>query len=165
MQGDSRWCLVGRSLAAYAVLTLLYLDWPAVETASESADPYRDDPLALPRFSELELASATNATVVDEPVRVEEPVRIRPRAPRRTRARLGLSASARQELMWIVVIYMAARLLLLLAAFLQASFGHHPFQDELANWDGFWYREVANKGYPPTSPTCRRRSASSRCTR
>src|SRR6202008_58037 len=23
-----------------------------------------------------------------------------------------------------------------------------PFQNELANWDGFWYRELANKGYP-----------------
>jgi hypothetical protein len=37
--------------------------------------------------------------------------------------------------------------LLLLAAYLQSSFGHHDFLHELSNWDGLWYREVANRGY------------------
>ncbi|HEX4012123.1 MAG TPA: mannosyltransferase family protein [Solirubrobacteraceae bacterium] len=115
-----------------------------METASESAEPIGDNSLALPPFNELELASPTHAAVVDEPV----PVRIAPWVRRRARVGLRLSVAARQELMWIVVIYMAARLVLLLAAFIQASFGHHPFQNELANWDGLWYREVANKGYP-----------------
>ena len=67
----------------------------------------------------------------------------------RARARARLSAAARQELLWICVIYLSTRILLLLAAYLQASFGHHAFQNELANWDGMWYRELANKGYPP----------------
>jgi hypothetical protein len=51
-------------------------------------------------------------------------------------------------LLWIAVVYVAARVLLLLAAYVQSRFGHAPFQNELANWDGFWYRELANKGYP-----------------
>ncbi len=34
-----------------------------------------------------------------------------------------------------------------MAAYLLSSFGHHNFLHELANWDGLWYREVANQGY------------------
>jgi Mannosyltransferase (PIG-V) len=120
-----------------------------VETASESTEPFGDEPLALPVFDELELAGSSPAAVVEPALPVADSVSVRRRrvrAPARVRARL--SAAARQELLWICVIYMATRLLLLLAAFLQASLGHHPFQNELANWDGFWYRELANKGYP-----------------
>jgi len=109
-----------------------------VETASEPTDPVRTDGLALPGFDELELSATTAGTAVVE----------RPRARTFDRVSTRLSAAARQELLWIAVIYLAARVLLLLAAFLQASFGHVPFQNELANWDGFWYRELANKGYP-----------------
>lgn len=68
--------------------------------------------------------------------------------PTRTRTRSRLSTAARQELLWIAVIYLGARVALLVAAYLQSRFGHAPFQNELANWDGFWYRELANKGYP-----------------
>jgi Gpi18-like mannosyltransferase len=78
---------------------------------------------------------------------LRRPARVRVRERRRATTRL--SEAARQELLWICVIYVAARLLLLVAAFLQASLGHHPFQNEVANWDGLWYRELANKGYPP----------------
>lgn len=74
-----------------------------------------------------------------------------PRAVTRT-ARRGprtrLSPAARQEVAWIVAIYLGARIVLLIAAFIQSRLGHAPFQNELANWDGFWYRELANKGYP-----------------
>jgi hypothetical protein len=77
---------------------------------------------------------------------VEEPVRVR--AARRRRARTGLSESARQELLWITVMYLAARGLLLLVAYLNGTFGHHNFLHELANWDGLWYRSLANHGYP-----------------
>ena len=55
---------------------------------------------------------------------------------------------ARQELLWITVAYLAARGMLLLVAYLNGSFGHHNFLGELANWDGMWYRELANHGYP-----------------
>jgi hypothetical protein len=115
-----------------------------VETASESTEPLREDALAIASFDDLELAPSPSARVLDPP-------RYRPapaRAVTRARARAHLSVDARRELLWIAVIYLSARVLLLVAAFLQASFGHHPFQNELANWDGFWYRELANKGYP-----------------
>jgi hypothetical protein len=108
-----------------------------VETTSESTEPLRDDSLALPGFDELEL-SASGAVAIDR----------RPRARTRGRTRSRLSTAARQELLWIAVVYVAARILLLLAAYVQSRFGHAPFQNELANWDGFWYRELANKGYP-----------------
>ncbi|HEY2441376.1 MAG TPA: hypothetical protein VGI07_14170, partial [Solirubrobacteraceae bacterium] len=108
-----------------------------METTSESTEPLRDDSLALPGFDELEL-SGSGAVAIDR----------RPRARTRGRTRSRLSTAARQELLWIAVVYVAARILLLLAAYVQSRFGHAPFQNELANWDGFWYRELANKGYP-----------------
>ncbi len=56
---------------------------------------------------------------------------------------------ARQELHWVVLVYLGTRVLLLAAATLFGLIGHHNFLNELANWDGLWYREVANHGYPP----------------
>ena len=109
-----------------------------METASESAEPFGDDSVALPAFSDLELSSAT--TAADPPVRL--------RAPARPRLRGRLSVSARQELLWITTMYLAARGLLLLVAYLNGAFGHHNFLHELANWDGLWYRTLANHGYP-----------------
>src|SRR5262249_38486217 len=79
---------------------------------------------------------------------VEEPLRLRARVASRRRARSRLSESARQELLWITVIYLGARGLLLLVAYLNGTFGHHNFLGELANWDGMWYRGIANNGYP-----------------
>jgi hypothetical protein len=63
-------------------------------------------------------------------------------------ARSRMAAASRQELLWICVIYFAAHIALLVAAFLEASLGHHSFQNEIGNWDGLWYRELTNKGYP-----------------
>lgn len=51
------------------------------------------------------------------------------------------------DVLWLMVVYLATRILLLLAAYLYSAFGHHNFLHELANWDGLWYREVANHGY------------------
>jgi hypothetical protein len=80
------------------------------------------------------------------------PVRRRAGAGTRSRARTrgwaALPADMRRELLWIAVIYVGARIVLLLTAYIQSRFGHAPFQNELANWDGFWYRELVNKGYP-----------------
>jgi hypothetical protein len=109
-----------------------------VETASESTEPLGNDPLALPAFEDLELGSS-GAAVADRPFGV--------RARARHRARTRLSAAARQELLWITVVYVAARLALLLAAYLQGVFGHHNFLNEMANWDGLWYRQLTNQGY------------------
>jgi hypothetical protein len=56
-------------------------------------------------------------------------------------------SAPRQDVLWLTAIYVATRGLLLLAAYLQSSIGHHDFLHELSNWDGLWYREVANHGY------------------
>ncbi len=108
-----------------------------METRAEATEPLRDDPVALPGFEDLEV-SASGAVALDRRRRVQA----------RTRARARLSVAARQELLWITVVYLSARILLLVAAYIQSRFGHAPFQNELSNWDGFWYRELANKGYP-----------------
>jgi Gpi18-like mannosyltransferase len=79
---------------------------------------------------------------------VEQPVRARARARTRPRSQSRLSAAARQELLWIAVMYLAARGMLLLVVYLNGTFAHHNFLHELANWDGLWYRELANHGYP-----------------
>jgi Mannosyltransferase (PIG-V) len=108
-----------------------------VETTSEATSPLREDPLGLTGLDDLEV-SPSGAVAIDR----------RPRVRPRARARARLSVGARQELLWIAVVYLSARILLLVAAYLQSRFGHAPFQNELSNWDGFWYRELANKGYP-----------------
>ena len=112
-----------------------------METASEPIDPHRDDSLDLPPFVDLELNGAAGSTVA-------EPSAAPARARRRTRRRTWLSVDARREVLWITVIYLAARGLLLLVAFVNGAFGHHNFLHELANWDGLWYRRLANHGYP-----------------
>jgi Mannosyltransferase (PIG-V) len=110
-----------------------------VETLPESAEPFRDNSVAIPGISELELEAAA-ATVVEEPLRLS--------VASRRRGRTRLSEAARQELLWITVLYVAARGLLLLVAYLNGTFGHHNLLHELANWDGMWYRSLANNGYP-----------------
>lgn len=138
-------------LATYAFLTSLYLDCAAVETASEPIDP-SDDFLGLPPFVDLELSGSGGTTVAEPAPTVAEPapapVVIRNRPRRRARQRARLSVDARQELLWITVLYLSARGLLLLCAFVNGAFGHHNFLHELANWDGLWYRRLANNGYP-----------------
>jgi Mannosyltransferase (PIG-V) len=110
-----------------------------VETAPESAEPFGDDSLAIPTFPDLELSAAPSAIPEQAlPLRRASHARVRPR----------LSVAARQELLWITVMYLAARGLLLLVAYLNGRFGHHNFLHELANWDGLWYRSLANHGYP-----------------
>ena len=109
-----------------------------METASEAVEPRERGPAEVPGLSELELTAPAGATVADRSVS-------RPTARRRTRR---LSATARRELLWITVVFIAARGMLLLVAFLNGKFGAHNFLGELAHWDGLWYRELANKGYP-----------------
>ncbi len=68
------------------------------------------------------------------------------------RARIQTLLSARRDLAWVVAVYLAARLVLLLAAVALDVLGHRPLQAELANWDGTWYRAVAVHGYPHQIP-------------
>jgi hypothetical protein len=108
-----------------------------VDTASESIEPL-PDPIELSALNEL--------TSTRPAAPFEDPMPVARRRPGRRRARLP--AAARQELLWITVVYLAARAVLLLVAFLNGAFGHYNFLHELANWDGLWYRELANNGYP-----------------
>ena len=104
--------MIGGAVATYAVLTFLYLNWPAVETASESTEPFGDEPLALPAFDELELAGSAGAAAVEPALPRAGGVSVRRRRVRTpARAWTRLSAAARQELLWICVIYVASRLL------------------------------------------------------
>jgi hypothetical protein len=111
-----------------------------VETASDPVGPQRDDPVELPPFVDLELTGRPGAAVA-------EPIAAGPVERHRERRR-RLSVLARRELLWISVIYLSARGMLLLAAYLQGYYGHHNFLGQLANWDGLWYRKLANHGYP-----------------
>lgn len=114
-----------------------------MEAASEPFEPF-SDPESL--ASAVEIDRLTGPATV--PPRVAAPVRRRPRARVKRTATAWLSLGTRQELLWIAVLYLAARIVLLITAYVQSRLGHAPFQNELANWDGFWYRELANKGYP-----------------
>ncbi len=152
-------------LATYRFLISVDLHSAAVETAPEPLEPLPDETAAITgaEIEDLpgrigsgsgsvtsrsvtalrELRPAPRATVADPPApAIAEPRRRRARRPAR------LSPGARRELLWIAVIYLAVRLLILLAAYLDGAFGHHDLQGELAHWDGLWYRQLANHGYP-----------------
>jgi hypothetical protein len=117
-----------------------------VETVPERLGP-DSEPVEAVKFDAL----APGRTAADEPTlgadgaaapSLRVPARARPR--RRTR----VAAVARQEILWVAVVYLSSRAVLMLAAYLLSAFGHHNFLHELANWDGLWYRELANHGYP-----------------
>ena len=70
-------------------------------------------------------------------VATSRPTRLRERA-----------ATAFAGARFAIAVYLATRALLLLVALVNGSLRHHAFTHELAQWDGLWYREVANHGYP-----------------
>lgn len=47
-----------------------------------------------------------------------------------------------------ILVYLGTRGLLLIVAIVDGALRHHAVLNELANWDGMWYRWVANAGYP-----------------
>lgn len=47
-----------------------------------------------------------------------------------------------------ILVYLGTRGLLLAVAILNGALRHHAVLNELANWDGMWYRELARHGYP-----------------
>ncbi len=65
---------------------------------------------------------------------------------------------SRLEATWLayrfpILVYLSTRLLLIVMAVIESSVRHDPFTHELSNWDGLWYRSVANRGYPPVAYT------------
>ncbi len=119
-----------------------------METAPEQLEPFEDADGSY--RLRMAASSAIDAPTVVQPPDVAVLPLPRPAGGslRAAGVRRRLSIEGRRELLWICVIYVAARLALLVAAFIQSRFGHAPFQNELANWDGMWYRMLANKGYP-----------------
>jgi hypothetical protein len=47
-----------------------------------------------------------------------------------------------------ITVYLATRALLLVVALVNGTLRHHAFTHELSQWDGLWYRELADHGYP-----------------
>ena len=58
------------------------------------------------------------------------------------------AATAARQARFAIVVYLGSRGLLLLVALVNGALRHHSFSHELAQWDGLWYREVADHGYP-----------------
>jgi hypothetical protein len=53
-----------------------------------------------------------------------------------------------QRIRFPVLVYLGSRLLLIVVAIVDGALRRHALLNELANWDGFWYRWIANHGYP-----------------
>jgi len=49
---------------------------------------------------------------------------------------------------YAIGVYLATRALLLVVAFVNGALRHHAFTHELSQWDGLWYRMLADHGYP-----------------
>jgi hypothetical protein len=64
---------------------------------------------------------------------------------RRARDRAGATVHIAR---FAIAVYLATRLLLLVVAFVNGTLRHHAFTHELSQWDGLWYRMVADHGYP-----------------
>ena len=122
-----------------------------MDTASEAAWPTphdRRDHSGAPALAVDSSAATPSAPVADSPGSSEPVGRPRGGLRRDALRRRALSADWRRQLLWITVVYLAARAAVLIAAVLLDAIGHHNLQDELAHWDGLWYRDVADNGYP-----------------
>jgi Gpi18-like mannosyltransferase len=64
---------------------------------------------------------------------------------RRQRDRAAAAISGAR---FAIAVYLATRALLLIVAFVNGTLRHHSFTHELSQWDGLWYRELADHGYP-----------------
>jgi hypothetical protein len=104
-----------------------------VESASESVEPLPE------RF-------AVPSTETQTPRGGYASERTRPRRSHHLGAVWGTLTG---ELRWLVYFYLATRVLLLVMGIVEGGVRHHSITHEFANWDGLWYRELANKGYPP----------------
>ncbi len=58
------------------------------------------------------------------------------------------AAAAISSARFALAIYLGTRGLLLIVALINGTVRHHAFTHELSQWDGLWYRELADHGYP-----------------
>jgi hypothetical protein len=79
---------------------------------------------------------------------LESPAISLPRAAVPEQSRVRRAAVAARPFQVAILFYLGTRGLLLLVALINGSTRHHAFLHELANWDGLWYRWLANHGYP-----------------
>lgn len=79
----------------------------------------------------LEHGSAGTTSLVSGPARPSRPARVR---------------LAFERVRFAVLVYLGSRVLLLVVAIVNGGLRHHAVLNELANWDGYWYRAVANLG-------------------
>jgi MFS family permease len=66
-------------------------------------------------------------------------------APRNAYRRAAAAISSAR---FALTVYLATRALLMLVALVNGTLRHHAFTHELSQWDGLWYRELADHGYP-----------------
>ncbi len=78
------------------------------------------------------------------------PVKPPSAGPARARgsAWLARASSALQRARFAILVYLGSRALLIVVAVIDGALRHHTFTHEVANWDGGWYRAVAEFGYP-----------------
>ena len=80
---------------------------------------------------------------------IAAPPRSVPAGPRGTSARrLDRIAPALTRLRWPFAVYISSRALLVLVAVVNGGLRNWSVKSELANWDGAWYRRLADLGYP-----------------
>ncbi|MGN6872227.1 MAG: mannosyltransferase family protein [Solirubrobacteraceae bacterium] len=58
------------------------------------------------------------------------------------------AAAAISSARFALGVYLATRGLLLVVALVNGTLRHHAFTHELSQWDGLWYRDLADHGYP-----------------
>ncbi len=70
------------------------------------------------------------------------------------RPRLARAQRALHDVRFALMVYLASRVLLFAVAIVNGQLRHRSLLDELSNWDGFWYRSIANvTGHGTFSPT------------
>ncbi len=124
---ESRWTSSGRCGGANQDAPRLRL----VETAPERSRPPVDSPAA--RLTDALVPRAPTAGLA-----VDERAALR-------RARI---AAELRRLRPIIAVYLGTRALLLVVAAADAILRHHRFATEISQWDGRWYRDLTEHGYP-----------------
>jgi len=75
------------------------------------------------------------------------------RSPEPVAVRVGLPRRARQSfLFWPVVAYLLARVVTLAAVLVADRIDGHSLSDKLARWDGTWFLQAAEQGWPRHLP-------------
>lgn len=100
------------------------------------------DTVSEPTQSTTDLLPAPTATLAPPPAPARAAVPA-PRPARRERRQLALGRFGLP-----VTVYLGTRLALLALAFIETAVRHRSVWEELANWDGRWYRALALGGYP-----------------